>query len=65
MKKDIKQSKKDGLLPGTKSSPKKKSSPPPKKKKEEEVAGFGFSPDSVLQSDSRMGQKTFGAEILS
>ena len=62
MKKDIKQSKKDGLLPPEqKTSPRKKSSPPPKKKKEEDVAIPGFSLDSVLQSDSsESGQKTFG-----
>ena len=62
MKKDIKQSKKDGLVsPSQRASPKKKSSPPPKKKKEEDVAIPGFSLDSVLQSDSSdSGQKTFG-----
>ena len=62
MKKDIKQSKKDGLhSPTQKEAPKKKSSPPPKKKKEDDVAIPGFSLDSVLQSDSGdSGPKTFG-----
>lgn len=61
MKKDLKQSKKDGLQsPVERSSKSKKSSPPPKKKKEEDVTIPGFSLDSVLQSDSSDdGPKTF------
>ncbi len=63
MKKDIKQSKKDGLIPPQeKASPKKKSSSPPKRKMEEDVAIPGFSLDSVLQSDSyESDQKNFGS----
>ena len=63
MKKDIKQSKKDGLQsPAERAPPKKKSSPPPKRKKQEDVAIPGFSLDSVLQSDSGDdGPKTFGS----
>ena len=62
MKKDLKQSKKDGLQSPVERSPKsKKSSPPPKKKKEEDVTIPGFSLDSVLQSESSDdGPKTFG-----
>ena len=63
MKKDLKQSKKDGLESAAERSAKqKKSSPPPKKKsKEEDVAISGFSLDSVLSSDSSDdGPKTFG-----
>ena len=61
MKKDLKQSKKDGLQsPVERSSKSKKSSPPTKKKKEEDVTIPGFSLDSVLQSDSSDdGPKTF------
>ena len=62
MKKDIKQSKKDGLqTPAERSAPKKKTAPPQKKKKEQDVAIPGFSLDSVLQSDNDdSGPKTFG-----
>ncbi len=62
MKKDIKQSKKDGLKsPAERTDSKKKSSPPPKAKKEKDVAIPGFSLDSVLQSDSSDdGPRTFG-----
>ena len=62
MKKDIKQSKKDGLqTPAERSAPKKKTAPPQKKRKEQDVAIPGFSLDSVLQSDNDdSGPKTFG-----
>ena len=63
MKKDLKQSKKDGLESAAERSAKqKKSSPPPKKKsKQEDVAIPGFSLDSVLSSGSSDdGPKTFG-----
>ena len=62
MKKDIKQSKKDGLqTPAERSAPKKKAAPPQKKRKEQDVAIPGFSLDSVLQSDNDdSGPKTFG-----
>ena len=64
MKKDLKQSKKDGLESAADRSAKQKKAagPPPKKKsKEEDVAISGFSLDSVLSSgDSDDGPKTFG-----
>ena len=64
MKKDLKQSKKDGLESAADRSArqKKAAGPPPKKKsKEEDVAISGFSLDSVLSSgDSDDGPKTFG-----
>ena len=62
MKKDIKQSKKDGLqAPAERSAPKKKTAPPQKKRKEQDVAIPGFSLDSVLQADNDdSGPKTFG-----
>ncbi|MDA9714397.1 hypothetical protein N9U68_00720 [Euryarchaeota archaeon] len=62
MKKDIKQSKKDGLqTPAERSAPKKRTAPPQKKRKEQDVAIPGFSLDSVLQSDNDdSGPKTFG-----
>ena len=64
MKKDLKQSKKDGLESAADRSAKqrKAAGPPPKKKsKEEDVAISGFSLDNVLSSgDSDDGPKTFG-----
>tara|TARA_B100001769_G_scaffold115911_1_gene90425 strand:- start:135 stop:1508 length:1374 start_codon:yes stop_codon:yes gene_type:complete len=64
MKKDLKQSKKDGLESAADRAAKQKKSsgPPPKKKsKDEDVAISGFSLDSVLSSDdSDEGPQTFG-----
>ena len=64
MKKDLKQSKKDGLESAADRAAKQKKSsgPPPKKKsKGEDVAISGFSLDSVLSSDdSDEGPQTFG-----
>ena len=62
MKKDLRKSKKEGLeSPADRAAKQKKSSPPPKKKsKQEDVAISGFSLDSVLQSDTDDGPKTFG-----
>lgn len=63
MKKDIKQSRKDGLqTPAQRSAPKEKTAPPQKARKEKDVAIPGFSLDSVLQSDNDDGgPKTFGS----
>ena len=64
MKKDLKQSKKDGLESAADRAAKQKKSsgPPPKKKsKGEDVAISGFSLDSVLSTDdSDEGPQTFG-----
>tara|TARA_B100000945_G_scaffold59169_1_gene43967 strand:+ start:10068 stop:11441 length:1374 start_codon:yes stop_codon:yes gene_type:complete len=64
MKKDLKQSKKDGLESAADRAAKQKKSsgPPPKKKsKDEDVAISGFSLDSVLSSDDDdEGPQTFG-----
>lgn len=64
MKKDLKQSKKEGLESAADRAAKQKKSsgPPPKKKsKDEDVAISGFSLDSVLSSDDDdEGPQTFG-----
>ena len=63
MKKDLKQSKKDGLESAAdRASKQRKSSPPPKKKSQEEAAIAGFSLDSVLSSDDNdEGPQAFGS----
>ena len=62
MKRDLKQSKKDGLESAAeRASKQRKSSPPPKKNSQEEPAIAGFSLDSVLSSDDNdEGPQAFG-----
>ena len=62
MKRDLKQSKKDGLESAAeRASKQRKSSPPPKKKSQGEPAIAGFSLDSVLSSDDNdEGPQAFG-----